>query len=187
MKTLYGIPARTIDGEDIDLARYRGHVLLIVNVASKCGYTPQYKDLQTLYSQYRERGLRILAFPCNDFLGQEPGAEADIRQFCQTRYAVEFDLFAKIKILGPNAHPLYRFLQNCAVPTLGKQPPFFFKWITRLAFKVRGTPAPADRGVQWNFHKYLVNKLGEPVAEITTQTPPLDPLLTSHIEKLLLA
>lgn len=127
---------KDIDGHDVDLARYAGKVVLIVNVASKCGYTPQYKGLEALHEKYAPKGLAILAFPCNQFAHQEPGTPAQIKQFCDTKYHVKFDLFAKIDVNGPGAAPLYKYLTSGDAPV-------------------------SDRGpVKWNFEKFLVSRDG---------------------------
>src|SRR5262249_36292066 len=109
--TLFDIPVRTIDGVDTTLAPYRGRVLLVVNVASRCGFTPQYEGLEALYRKHRDAGLVVLGFPCNQFLREEPGDEAAIKGFCTTKYDVTFPMFAKVDVNGPNAHPLYRYLK----------------------------------------------------------------------------
>lgn len=137
--TLYDIEAKTIEGSTTSLDRYRGHTLLIVNVASQCGYTPQYAGLEALYRKHKDRGLVVLGFPCNQFGGQEPGPEADIMSFCTTRYDVTFPLFAKIDVNGANAHPLYRFLKSERAGVLGTE------------------------AIKWNFTKFLVNRDGEVV------------------------
>lgn len=137
--TLYDIPVTTIDGTATTLAPYRGQVLLVVNVASKCSFTPQYAGLEALYREYKDRGLVVLGFPCNQFLWQEPGTEADVKQFCSTRYAVTFPMFAKVDVNGSNTHPLYRRLKANRPGTLGT-------W-----------------AVKWNFTKFLVDREGNVV------------------------
>jgi glutathione peroxidase len=133
----YEFSARTIDGEEVPLARYRGHPSLIVNVASKCGFTPQYAGLEALYRKYRERGFHVLGFPCDQFGHQEPGDEAEIKRFCTLNYAVSFPLFAKIKVNGPDTHPLYAYLKDARRGLLG------------------------IAGIKWNFTKFLVNADGQ--------------------------
>jgi glutathione peroxidase len=135
----YDFSARTLQGVDKPLTDYRGKVLLIVNVASRCGFTPQYTGLEALYRKYRERGFEVLGFPCNQFGSQEPGTEAEIGQFCSTTYDVSFPLFAKVDVNGDNAHPLYRHLK-------GEKP------------GVLGTEA-----IKWNFTKFLVDRDGNVV------------------------
>jgi glutathione peroxidase len=134
--SLYSVPVTTIDGEHSTLARYQGQVLLIVNVASKCGYTPQYAGLEAMYRRYRSRGFAVLGFPCDQFGNQEPGTETEIRQFCSLAYDVTFPLFAKVDVNGPNEHPLYKLLKGEARGVLGTQ------------------------AIKWNFTKFLVNRDG---------------------------
>ena len=112
--SVYRFSARTITGEEKSLSDYEGRVLLIVNTASRCGFTPQYRELQELYETYRDRGLEILAFPCNQFANQEPGSEEEIQKFCETQYNVTFPLFSKVKVKGPDAHPLFKYLTESA-------------------------------------------------------------------------
>ena len=137
MSDLYDIPVITIDGATTTLDEYRGKTLLIVNVASRCGFTPQYEGLEALYRKYRERQFVVLGFPSNQFGHQEPGSEKDIRAFCDQRYGVTFPLFAKIDVNGPNAHPLYRYLKSAKKGILGRE------------------------AIAWNFTKFLVGKNGE--------------------------
>ena len=139
MTTVFDFTAQDIAGKDVDLSAYRGKVLLIVNTASKCGFTPQYKGLQALFEKYRERGLEVLGFPCNQFGHQEPGDEAAISEFCELNFGVDFPLFGKIDVNGDNAHPLYRHLKEEAPGLLG------------------------SKAVKWNFTKFLVNRDGKVV------------------------
>lgn len=148
-----------IDGTPQPLADYRGRVLLLVNVASKCGYTPQYEGLEALYERYRERGFEVLGFPSNDFKGQEPGTNAEIAEFCRSTYGVQFPMFAKLHVRGPDAHPLYRMLT--------------------------GLPEPVGGPVEWNFQKYLVDRRGEVAARYAPATEPGAPELVAAIERLL--
>lgn len=136
---LYDFTANTIDGRQQKLAVYRGKTLLIVNVASKCGFTPQYKGLEALYRKYKEQGLAILGFPCDQFGHQEPGDENEIKNFCSLSYDVSFPLFAKIEVNGANAHPLYQYLKSEAPGVLGSE------------------------SIKWNFTKFLVDKTGKVV------------------------
>jgi glutathione peroxidase len=135
----YDFSALTIDGVDQPLSAYRGHPSLIVNVASKCGFTPQYAGLEALYEKYHARGLEILGFPCDQFGHQEPGDEAEIKQFCSLTYGVSFPLFAKIKVNGADAHPLYEYLKTALPGILG------------------------IGAIKWNFTKFLVDKNGVPL------------------------
>jgi glutathione peroxidase len=145
--SVYRFSARTITGEEKSLSDYEGRVLLIVNTASRCGFTPQYRELQELYETYRDRGLEILAFPCNQFAKQEPGSEEEIQKFCETQYNVTFPLFSKVKVKGPDAHPLFKYLTESAPGMLGKE-------------------------IKWNFTKFLVNRRGEVVKRYAPQTSP---------------
>ncbi|QPJ65672.1 MAG: glutathione peroxidase [Candidatus Nitrohelix vancouverensis] len=184
MDTVHEFKARRINGDEIDLSSYKDEVLLIVNGASKCGYTPQYKDLQALYQKYRERGLRILLFPCNDFLHQEEDDEQTIQQFCSVKFGVEFDLFEKVKILGSEPHPLYQFLQACGKPAVspGGLKPTLFSFFKKLAYFLMGKKPQLPAGVQWNFHKFLISRKGEVVSHFLSEVEPFDPELIRQIE-----
>jgi glutathione peroxidase len=157
--SVYDFTAKTIRGEEQSLADYKGKVLLIVNTASKCGFTPQYKELQELYEQYRDRDFVVLGFPCNQFGHQEPGTEEEIEQFCQVNYGVTFPMFAKVDVNGENAHPLFEYLKEKAPGVLG------------------------TKAIKWNFTKFLVDRNGNVVARFASQTRPSE--LKSEIEKLL--
>ena len=145
---VFDFSANSLDGTPVDLSRYRGKVLLIVNTASACGFTPQYKGLEQLYRDYRERGLEVLGFPCNQFRQQEPGSEAEIGAFCEKNFGVSFPLFAKIDVNGDQAHPLYRHLKQEAPGVLGTQ------------------------SVKWNFTKFLVDRDGRVVKRYAPTTKP---------------
>lgn len=136
MSTLYDFTAKTIDGQSLRLDAFRGQTLLIVNVASQCGFTPQYRDLEELYRKYRERGFAVLGFPCDQFGHQEPGDEAEIKNFCSLKYDVTFPLFAKIKVNGAQASPLFTFLKESRRGFLG------------------------TKSIKWNFTKFLVDRQG---------------------------
>lgn len=137
--TLYDIEARTIDGATKPLRDYEGKVVLIVNVASKCGFTPQYAGLEALYEKFADKGFVVLGFPCNQFGAQEPGSESEIASFCSATYDVSFPMFAKIEVNGENAHPLYKFLKREAPGILGSE------------------------AIKWNFTKFLVDRTGKVV------------------------
>jgi len=161
-ETIYEFSAETLDGGTASLAEFKGKVLLIVNTASQCGFTPQYAGLETLYRTYKERELAVLGFPCNQFGGQEPGTAAEIGVFCERNYGVSFPMFAKIDVNGDKAHPLYRFLK--------KQKP--------------GLLGPLGGGaIRWNFTKFLVDRDGRVVARYASTTKPES--LAKDIEKLL--
>jgi glutathione peroxidase len=159
--TILDLKAKALDGRSVDLSQYKGHVVLVVNVASECGLTPQYTGLEAIYRQYRDKGFRILAFPSNDFAGQEPGTPEQIQQFCSTKYDVSFDLMEKVAIKGPNKHPIYAFLTSA-----------------------EGNPDFAG-DIEWNFGKFLLNKQGKVVARFHPQVTPDSPEVTSQIEALL--
>jgi glutathione peroxidase len=146
---------KNIDGKNVSLKKYKGNVVLIVNTASKCGLTPQYKGLEALYQKYKGQGLKIIAFPANNFLGQEPGTNAEIKQFCSLNYKVSFDLFSKISVKGEDQHPLYHYLTT--LPQYGGD-------------------------IDWNFAKFLVNRKGEVVGRFKAPTDPLAPDVTAAIE-----
>lgn len=148
-----------LDGQPQQLEEYRGKVVLIVNVASKCGYTPQYADLQAVYEKYKDRGLVVLGFPANNFGNQEPGTNFQIHEFCTENYGVTFPMFSKISVMGDDQHPLYK--------------------------KLTTAPEPIGGPVRWNFQKYLVDRAGRVVEMIPTATKPTDEKITARIEALL--
>ena len=148
MSTVYDFEAKTIDGAMQSLGDYRGKTLLIVNVASKCGFTPQYKGLEALWRQYKDQGLAVLGFPCDQFGHQEPGDEAEIKNFCSLSYDVSFPMFAKIDVNGAHAHPLYQHLKSEATGVLGTE------------------------GIKWNFTKFLVDKNGKVVKRYGSMETP---------------
>jgi glutathione peroxidase len=150
---------KRLDGTEQNLGAYRGQVLLLVNVASKCGLTPQYDGLEALYEKYRAEGFAVLGFPANDFASQEPGSDSEIASFCRTNYGVQFPMFSKIAVKGAAQHPLYKTLTSL--------------------------PAPIGGDVQWNFQKYLIDRRGEVVAKFDPRTVPDDPGLVAKIEELL--
>jgi glutathione peroxidase len=148
MASIYDFSAKTLDGTTVSLSDFKGNAMLIVNTASKCGFTPQYAGLESLYEKLREKGLTILGFPCNQFGQQEPGNEEEIGAFCRMNYGVSFPMFAKIDVNGPNTHPLYEFLK-------GEQP------------GVLGT-----KNIKWNFTKFLVDRNGKVVDRFAPMTKP---------------
>ena len=156
-KSIYDFTMQDIQGKPVSLKEYQDKILLVVNVASECGLTPQYQGLQALHEAYFAKGLRILAFPANNFGSQEPGSNSQIREFCTNRFGVTFDLFSKISVAGQDIHPLYLHL----------------------------TKESAHLGeIQWNFQKFLINRRGEVVANIPPRTEPTDPDLVKRIESL---
>ena len=155
--SVYDIPVKTILGKDTTLNQYQGKVLLLVNVASKCGLTPQYEGLEKLYTEKKAQGFEILGFPANNFLEQEPGSEAEIQTFCSSTYNVDFPLFSKISVAGADKHPLYQTLTQAIPERIGEGP----WWQDLVEYGLTPNPKPE---VLWNFEKFLVNKKGEVVA-----------------------
>ena len=153
MSSAHDFSAPSISGQDTSLAEFKGKTLLVVNVASACGLTPQYEGLQALHAQYAERGLAVLGFPCNQFGAQEPGSEEEIQHFCSSRFGVEFPMFSKVEVNGPERHPLYQFL-------IGD-----------------------GEDISWNFEKFLIDDQGQTIARFSPRTAPDDPELVSAIEQ----
>ena len=167
----------TIDGQKTTLAYYAGKVLLIVNVASKCGLTPQYEQLETLQKDLENDGFTVLGFPCNQFLGQEPGSEEEIKTFCSTTYGVTFPLFSKIDVNGEHRHPLYQQLVDAAPQAVAPEGSGFYE---RMASKGR---APANVGdILWNFEKFLLVRDGQVIQRFSPDMTPDDPLLVAAIK-----
>lgn len=175
MTALQEIPVATIREEPASLADYDGSVLLVVNVASKCGLTPQYEGLEALYRQYKDDGLVVLGFPANNFGGQEPGSNDEIAEFCATSYSVTFPLFAKISVVGEDQHPLYAELTKRAPTADGKE-------AFRANLRGYGMTPTEDPDVLWNFEKFLVSREGNVVARFAPGVAPDDPALLQAIE-----
>ncbi len=154
MNTLHDFRATTIDGTEKSLADYRGKAVLVVNVASQCGLTPQYSKLEEIYEKYQARGLEVLAFPCNQFGGQEPGTEPEIKTFCETKYGVTFPMFGKLDVNGDTAHPLYQWLKS----------------------------ETGAKDITWNFEKFLIAKDGSVAGRFGPKTAPDAPELVTAIE-----
>ncbi len=157
---IYDFEMKTIDGKPRKLSDYKGRALLIVNTASLCGFTPQYKDLEALHRAYKDKGLSVAAFPANEFGAQEPGSDADIKKFCLTKYSVGFDLYSKIVVKGPGIHPLYGYL-------------------------TKESGFPGD--IPWNFSKFLVDRSGKVVARFGPEDDPLGKAVVAAVEKALAA
>lgn len=174
---LYSIPLTRVDGTPGNLDLYRGRVLLLVNVASKCGLTPQYEALQALYSRFNEDGLIVLGFPANDFAGQEPGTNEEIVEFCSEKYDVSFPLFGKISVVGPNKHPLYNALTAARPTSQGDGKQKFIEGLVNYGI----TPNPEPE-ILWNFEKFLVSRHGEIVARFSPNVAPDDPMIINAIE-----
>ena len=173
--SLFDIPLKRIDGKATSLGDYRGKVLLAVNVASKCGLTPQYRGLEDLYQSRRAQGLEVLGFPANDFMGQEPGTEAEISNFCSTNYDVHFPLFAKISVLGADQHPLYSQLTAAQPAAIGDG-------AFRARLQAHGITAGKPSDVLWNFEKFLINRKGNVVARFAPDVTADDPRLVAAID-----
>jgi len=171
--TIHEIPVRKIDGSDTTLGEYRGDVLLIVNVASKCGFTPQYEGLEKLYEKYRDRRFRVLGFPANDFLGQEPGSDEEILQFCSTNYQVRFPMFSKIAVTGPDKHPLYRHLTAALPRAEGRE-------ALEDSLRSHNLEPTSVPEVIWNFEKFLLGRHGNVVRRFApTVAPDADELVAA--------
>lgn len=179
MTELQTIPLRTIHGGETSLGAFSGKVVLVVNVASKCGLTPQYEALQKLYETYREQGFVIAGFPSNDFAGQEPGSDAEIESFCTSKYSVAFPMFSKITVVGPHKHPLYAALTTSDAATVGDKAPF------RENLKKHGIAANPDPEVLWNFEKFLIGRDGRVLARFAPHLTPNDPAITKAVENAL--
>jgi glutathione peroxidase len=169
--SLFEIPLTRIDGSAASLADYAGNVMLIVNVASKCGLTPQYEGLESLYRTYRDKGLVVLGFPANDFKGQEPGSEAEISAFCRSVYGIEFPMFAKIKVTGPDKHPLYKALTEARPKAEFKKDSPFQK-----------RPPEREGELHWNFEKFLIDREGAVIGRFAPDTKPEDKTIVGAIE-----
>ncbi|MBW4039547.1 MAG: glutathione peroxidase [Acidobacteria bacterium] len=185
MSNLGTIALTTIEGGSATLADYAGRVLLIVNVASKCGLTPQYTALEALYQRYKDRGLTVLGFPANDFAGQEPGTDQEIAKFCSTEYPVTFPLFSKIAVTGPSKHPLYQKLIAAAPEHLVHGP--WRENLEKYAAAHNFPPPNPLPELLWNFEKFLIGRDGSVLARFAPDTPPDDPVLLSAVEQALAA
>jgi glutathione peroxidase len=159
--SVYEFTMKDIDGKEVKLAAYKGKVLLMVNVASKCGFTPQYEGLQKVYLKYHDRGFEILGFPANNFMGQEPGTNEEIKNFCSLKYNVTFPMFSKISVKGDDIHPLYRFLTD------------------------KQTDPEFGGDITWNFNKFLIGRDGKIIARFSTKDTPESEKITQAIENAL--
>lgn len=160
-KTVYDFTVKDIDGKNVSLSAYKGKVLLIVNVASLCGNTPQYKDIEALYKKYKSKGLVVLGFPANNFMGQEPGSDKEIKEFCTREYAVTFPMFSKVSVKGKDIAPLYSYLTQ------------------------KSENGVTDAPVTWNFQKFLVGKNGQVIASVSPRTSVNDAAVLKQIEEAL--
>ncbi|HEV8591487.1 MAG TPA: glutathione peroxidase [Pyrinomonadaceae bacterium] len=159
--TIFDFKMKDIDGKDVKLKQYKGNVLLVVNTASKCGYTPQYEGLQATFDKYKDKGFYVLGFPANNFGGQEPGTAAEIKEFCTTKYKVTFPMFAKISVKGDDQDPLYQYLTN------------------------KETDPEFAGDITWNFNKFLIDRKGKIVARFSSKDTPQSDAVTQAVEKYL--
>jgi glutathione peroxidase len=173
---IYEIPVKTIDGRETNLSEYKDKVLLVVNVASKCGLTPQYTGLEKLYETYRGQGLEVLGFPANNFHGQEPGTEEEIKDFCSTNYDVQFPLFSKVSVKGDDLHPLYHYLIEAKPDTDVNDEKF------EAGLKNYGHTRETPEELLWNFEKFLVGKNGDVVARFAPGVTAEDERLIEKVE-----
>jgi len=178
--SIFATELTTLDGEKTTLAQWQGEVLLVVNVASKCGLTPQYAQLEELHRQWHDQGLTVLGFPCNAFLEQEPGTETEIKTFCSTTYGVTFPMFSKIEVNGPQRHPLYAQL-------VAEQPqalaPAGSGFLERMTSKGRAPKQPGD--ILWNFEKFLIARDGRVIRRFSPDMEPQDEAIVSAIRQAL--
>ena len=181
---IYEFPVQTITGEPTSLGAYRGKVLLVVNVASKCGLTPQYDALEKLYSQYKNQGLVVAGFPANDFGAQEPGSNDEIATFCRATFGVNFPMFAKIAVTGPATDPLYRALIAAEPKATGATREAFRTKLAGFLGKTGATPNP-EPGILWNFEKFLIDRQGKVIARFSPEVVPDDPAIVTAIQSAL--
>ncbi|AVX38335.1 glutathione peroxidase [Yersinia massiliensis] len=177
---IYSISVKTIDHQSVQLEKYKGSVLLVVNVASQCGLTKQYEGLENLYKTYHQQGFEVLGFPSNEFAGQEPGSDEEINAFCRGTFGVEFPMFSKIEVNGPQRHPLYQQLiaaKSVAIKPEGSE---FYQ---RLASKGREPKQPGD--ILWNFEKFLISRDGVVLERFAPDMTPEDPIILDAINRAL--
>ena len=177
MESIYDVPVRKITGSEASLAEHKGKVILVVNVASKCGLTPQYEGLEALYRNYRNQGFVIAGFPANDFAGQEPGSDEEIQAFCSTNFAVDFPMYSKVTVVGGDKHPLYKLLIGAQPKSIRTGQVPFEEDLRKYGISPNDAPE-----VLWNFEKFLVSRSGEVVARFAPDTKPTDPALIAAIE-----
>jgi glutathione peroxidase len=160
LPSFFSLKAKSIDGQEVDFADYKGKVIMVVNVASRCGFTSQYKDLEAIYRKFKDKGLVVLGFPSNDFGAQEPGSDQEIKKFCSVNYGVSFPIFSKAPVTGDQIQPVYKYLTQDAGATMGGP-------------------------VLWNFEKFLIDRQGRPVERFRSQSSPSSAKVQSAVEKLL--
>jgi glutathione peroxidase len=174
--SIYDIPVQSITGKESSLAQFKGKVILIVNVASKCGLTKQYEGLENLYADYRDQGLVVAGFPANDFAGQEPGTNEEIATFCKSTFGVDFPMFAKVTVVGTQKHPLYKALIEAQPKAAGAGDSF------REKLKGHGIAPTQEPEVLWNFEKFLVSRDGQVIKRFSPDTTPDDPSFISAVK-----
>jgi len=177
-QSIYNFSVNKIDGSASNLKDYQGKVLLIVNVASKCGLTPQYEGLEKIYEKYKNKGFEVLGFPANEFLAQEPGSNEEIANFCTMNFGVQFPMFEKIVVKGQSQHPLYSYLTETKTETITKPNGSLLEKL-----KSKGLLSDKANDIKWNFEKFLINKKGEVVARFSPELDPQDPIILEAIEK----
>jgi glutathione peroxidase len=183
---VYDIPVHRITGDGASLADYRGKVLLVVNVASQCGLTPQYTALETLYARLKSSGLVVLGFPANDFGAQEPGSNDEIASFCRSTFGVDFPMFQKIAVTGPNTHPLYQALITAQPTAIGPTRGSFREKLESFLRDVHpGIATNPEPGILWNFEKFLIGRNGKVKARFSPEVTPDDPAIVAAIESAL--
>ncbi|WP_380180602.1 glutathione peroxidase [Kalamiella sp. sgz302252] len=175
--SIYDTELVTLDGEPTTLANWQGKVLLVVNVASKCGLTPQYEQLENIHKAWQDRGFAVLGFPCNAFLGQEPGSAEEIKTFCSTTYGVTFPMFSKIEVNGPERHPLYQQLIAARPEAVAPENSGFLE---KMSSKGRAPKEPGD--ILWNFEKFLIGRDGTVVQRFSPDMTPEDPIVMESIK-----
>jgi len=186
MANIYDIPVQRISGEPATLSDYSGKVLLLVNVASQCGLTPQYEALEKIYRRFKDNGLVVCGFPANDFGSQEPGTNQEIYKFCTGTFSVDFPLFAKVTVTGPNTHPLYQALIAAQPAAIGESRPGFRDNLNNfLATHHNGATTNPEPGILWNFEKFLIDRRGNVVARFSPEITPDDPAVITAIESAL--
>ena len=178
---IYDFPVQTITGERTSLAPYRGNVLLVVNVASKCGLTTQYDALEKMYARFKESGFVVLGFPANDFAGQEPGSNEEIATFCTATFGVKFPMFSMITVVGPGKDPLYKALIDAAPVAIGTTREGFRERLAGFLSK-NGAEPSADPEILWNFEKFLIGRDGEVIARFSPEMVPDDPAIVAAVE-----
>jgi glutathione peroxidase len=184
--SLYDIPVNKITGEGASLADHRGKVLLLVNVASQCGLTPQYEALESLHSRFKDAGLVVCGFPANDFGAQEPGSNEEIQTFCRSTFGVDFPMFSKIAVTGPDTHPLYKSLIAARPKAIGPTRDSFREKLNGfLKSKHNGATTNPEPGILWNFEKFLIDRNGHVIARFSPEVLPDDPVVVTAIQSAL--